>query len=204
MGEQTAPLKSLFTDIANAIREADGTTELIPHASDFPSRILDIGAKTKDLCTVTVLAGAGGSASGGGVVQKGMTIQVSAAAAGKWNAFSLWSNEYGPLTDTNPLIIRIDRDMTLTAEFETIPHHVITVLANPPEGGTVSGGGEYALGQSATLTATPNEGYYFRSWLNENGDPLYSKNPYTLTPAQLANAGPNVTYIAQFVEIPKE
>lgn len=39
MAEQVNPLKPLFKDIANAIREKDGTTELIPHASDFPARI---------------------------------------------------------------------------------------------------------------------------------------------------------------------
>ena len=32
------------------------------------------------------------------------------------------------------------------------------------QGGTVSGGGTYPLGQEVTVTATPNSGFYFKGW----------------------------------------
>lgn len=40
----------------------------------------------------------------------------------------------------------------------------ITAIANPTEGGTVTGAGTYSYGETATLTATANEGYMFTNW----------------------------------------
>ena len=40
----------------------------------------------------------------------------------------------------------------------------VTTSANPTEGGTVTGGGEYAKGSNVTLTATPATGYEFENW----------------------------------------
>ena len=40
----------------------------------------------------------------------------------------------------------------------------ITASANPANGGTVSGIGSYPQGSTCTLTATPNEGYAFVNW----------------------------------------
>ncbi len=45
-------------------------------------------------------------------------------------------------------------------------------------GGSVSGGGSYASGDTATVTATPNGGYHFTSW---SGDLSGSANPASLT-----------------------
>jgi hypothetical protein len=44
----------------------------------------------------------------------------------------------------------------------------VAVTVNPPEGGTVTGAGYYEGGATCTLTATPNEGYFFMNWM-ENG-----------------------------------
>ena len=40
----------------------------------------------------------------------------------------------------------------------------ITVQADPSNGGTVSGGGDYLSGSTATVTATPASGYKFAGW----------------------------------------
>ena len=40
----------------------------------------------------------------------------------------------------------------------------INTIANPSEGGTVSGGGQYTYGQTCTVTATPASGYTFVNW----------------------------------------
>ncbi|MBQ8045278.1 MAG: T9SS type A sorting domain-containing protein, partial [Bacteroidales bacterium] len=53
--------------------------------------------------------------------------------------------------------------------------------------GIVSGGGEYEFGASATITATPNEGYSFVSWNDGNTD-----NPRAITITE------DATYIANF------
>ena len=56
----------------------------------------------------------------------------------------------------------------------------ITAIANPPQGGTVSGTGSYASNTTCTLTATPNSGYYFLNW-TENGAVVSYDNPYSFT-----------------------
>jgi len=45
--------------------------------------------------------------------------------------------------------------------------YVITVFANPPEGGTVFGGGTYISGTPATVKATANTGYEFVNWTED-------------------------------------
>ena len=60
------------------------------------------------------------------------------------------------------------------------PKYTITVSANPAEAGTVEGAGEYVQGTSATLTATPAEGYDFTCWTSGN-DTVSTDNPLTLT-----------------------
>ena len=48
--------------------------------------------------------------------------------------------------------------------------YTLTVLSNDEEMGTVTGGGTYAIGAEATLTATPNVGYCFVRWNDDNTD----------------------------------
>ena len=44
----------------------------------------------------------------------------------------------------------------------------INVSLNPVSGGTITGSGEYEEGSTCTLTATPNEGYVFVNWTENN------------------------------------
>lgn len=67
----------------------------------------------------------------------------------------------------------------------------VTVKANNPEWGTVSGGGTYADGETVTIAATPNSGYYFSSWLD--GD---KSNPRQVVVTA------NITYTAVFTDDP--
>ena len=72
----------------------------------------------------------------------------------------------------------------------------ITATANPAEGGTVSGGGTYELGDNCTLTATPNTGYTFSNW--KKGNNVVSTNAtYSFTVTETA------TYTATFTAIPQ-
>ena len=70
----------------------------------------------------------------------------------------------------------------------------ITATANPVEGGTVTGAGEYEYGSSCTLTATANEGYVFMDWTDENGTVISTDAEYTFTVRGYR------TYTANFVE----
>ena len=56
--------------------------------------------------------------------------------------------------------------------------YIISASANPSDGGTVSGAGEYEEGASCTLTATANPGYTFTNW-TENGNVVSTNASYT-------------------------
>ena len=50
------------------------------------------------------------------------------------------------------------------------------------QGGTVSGGGTFALGSQVTVTATPNSGFYFKGWANNGSAQIISTEAsYTFT-----------------------
>lgn len=70
------------------------------------------------------------------------------------------------------------------------PQYTITVTANNDAYGTVTGGGTYDSAATATLTATPNEGYRFVNWSDGN-----ESNP------RLVTVTANATYTANFAEI---
>ena len=70
------------------------------------------------------------------------------------------------------------------------PKYTITVNANNDAYGTVTGGGEYDSAATATLTATPNEGYKFVNWSDGN-----ENNP------RLVTVVANASYTANFIEI---
>ncbi len=57
---------------------------------------------------------------------------------------------------------------TITVTQSATPQYTISTSSNPPEGGTTSGGGNYADGEIATVVATSNPGYTFVNW-TENG-----------------------------------
>lgn len=68
-------LATLFEDIANAIREKDGTTEAI-EANTFPARIQEIETGYK--IDLSVDPPGSGTVSGGGRASAGMKVTVSA------------------------------------------------------------------------------------------------------------------------------
>ena len=56
----------------------------------------------------------------------------------------------------------------------------ISVTANPSNGGTVSGGGEFTFGETCTVIATPRNGYTFTGWI-ENGEVVSNELEYSFT-----------------------
>ena len=63
---------------------------------------------------------------------------------------------------------------------DTGQQYTITVTANPAEGGSVTGDGEYDYGTSVTLTATANEGYTFVNW-TKDGVEVGTETTYSFT-----------------------
>lgn len=80
-------------------------------------------------------------------------------------------------------------DVSLQAAAAQI--YSITTSANPSAGGTVTGGGNYNIGQSVTVTATPNQNWNFLNW-TENSVPVSTSPAYTF------NASANRNLVANF------
>jgi hypothetical protein len=61
-----------------------------------------------------------------------------------------------------------------------VKQFTITTQSNPSNGGTTSGGGQYAQGTSCTVNATANLGYQFTNW-TENSTIVSTSANYTFT-----------------------
>ncbi len=88
----------------------------------------------------------------------------------------------------NPRTVYVAGDREYTANFALL--RTINVAADPVAYGSVTGGGSYADGATATLTATGLNGYIFSQWSDGN-----TSNPRSFTVSESTAA---VTYTAQF------
>ena len=100
-----------------------------------------------------------GYVTGGGNVQYGSSTTLHAYARTGYR-FIGWSDG-GTSTTRN---VNIVSDTSFVANFEAIPQYVLALGMNNASMGSVSGGGTYNEGSSATITATPNDGYRFIGW----------------------------------------
>ncbi len=78
---------------------------------------------------------------------------------------------------------------TLAQDTQETPSYEVEINLSPSIGGTVTGAGSYEEGFTATLTATPSEGYLFTGW---SGD-LQSSSP-TLTFTVTQNSALTATF----------
>ena len=157
-------------------------------------------SRTTSTATITVVAGAGGSATGGGTYYLGDTVTLTATPNTGYR-FVNWTFQGGSSV-ANPLSYEIQEVMlgqsvTYTANFEEIPSATITVTSSG--NGTATGGGTYYLGDTVTLTATPSEGYRFVNWTFTGGSSTANPLTYEIQAPMLGNS---VTYTANFEEIP--
>ena len=128
-------------------------------------------------------AGAG-TVAGGGSYEAGSSVTLTATPNTGYS-FSQWQDG----NTQNPRTITVSGDATYTATFTQDPY-TVSVYANPTNGGTVSGGGNYHYGDNATLTATANSGFEFQGWSDGSTD-----NPHVVTVTG------NATYTATFGEV---
>ncbi|NVO20858.1 MAG: T9SS type A sorting domain-containing protein [Bacteroidetes bacterium] len=93
--------------------------------------------------------------------------------------------------------ITVTSENGLTTNIYTVHHayafHTVTVSASPSNMGTVSGGGVYGEGLSATVTATAGSSYMFVNW-TQNGNILSTNPVYTFTVAG------DIDLVANFVQ----
>jgi hypothetical protein len=119
----------------------------------------------------------GGSVSGGGPFVTGSVVTVIATPASGY-VFVSWTENGVPVSTSASYTFTLATNRVLAANFAA-PCSV-TLIASPPEGGSVSGGGTFLNGSSVTALATTNSGYGFVNW-TENGAPVSASPSYTFT-----------------------
>ncbi len=135
----------------------------------------------------------GGTVIGGGIYQEEQNCTVT-ATANLGFTFTNWTENGNVISDDVSYSFTVNGNRNLVANFTAIQQDVtITVTANPIEGGTVTGAGIYNLGETATLTATANEGYYFMYW-TENGEQVSTSATYSFIVMEDAD------FVANFAE----
>lgn len=119
---------------------------------------------------------AGGNVSGGGIYQHNETATVNATPNADYT-FVEWTIEGETVSTNASYSFVVTEAASLTAHFQG-ELYIIQATANPSNGGTVSGDGEYESGATATLIADPANDYSFINW-TENGTVVSSDAVYS-------------------------
>jgi hypothetical protein len=146
---------------------------------------------------ITVLASAGGTVTNGGNFACGDTITIMATSDDCWK-FINWTNESGAVVSQNAIYTFIvTEDAILTANFEETIFNLV-VLADPPEGGVVTGGASnipcVSGGTFITVEASLNSCYTFAGWWTPDGTRVSTETSYTFN----LNEYPYDTLFARF------
>ena len=117
-----------------------------------------------------------GSVTGGGSYEVGATVNLI-AKAGDEGIFENWTENGTVVWTESTYSFKVENDRKLVANFKE-KTYLVQVQANYDSYGSVSGGGEFTKGQTATVTATPNEGYLFNHWIM-NGKNVSAPSTYS-------------------------
>ncbi len=128
-----------------------------------------------------------------GTYDSGDSLTLTATPSAEYE-FVSWSGDVSRVSPT--VIITMDSDKEVTANFRTI-QYALTVAVSPPEGGWVSlSSGTYDSGDSVSLIARPSAEYEFVSW---SGDASGESPAVTVTMDSDKEVTAN--FVATFQEI---
>ena len=117
--------------------------------------------------TAIVFPESTGVVNGTGNYQFGEDVTLSAMPTSEGYSFESWLGDIN--STVNPLIVNVDSNLSLTANFSL---NTYSLTVNAGTGGTVEGNGDFPHGSLTPITAIPDEGYYFVGWLgNGMADP---------------------------------
>ena len=155
----TATLTAVAAEGYHFVRWSDGVTD-DTRSIVVTSNITLTAEFAINVYNVT-LSAVNGTVTGAGEYQHGQTANISATPAEGYH-FVKWSDG-----DTNASrAIVVTENVSLSAEFAINVYNVTLSAVN----GTVTGAGEYEHGATATIIATPAEGYHFVKWSDGNTD----------------------------------
>ena len=115
----------------------------------------------------------GGTVNGAGIYDYGSTATLTATPNENYT-FLCWSD--GIASNPRNVIVTGNANYKALFHLNGIPQYTITVTANDPSLGNVTGSGTYPEGTTIEISAMPNEGAYFVGWDDGNTD-----NPRSIT-----------------------
>jgi len=133
-----------------------------------------------------------GTFSGGGTYNYGSSVTIVANENANY-IFVNWTEGSQVVSPYSIYTFTCNGARTLTANYSAKPYAIASV-ANPTEGGTISGGGTINYGSSLTLIATANQNYIFVDW-TENGTEVSTNPNYTFSCAGNRNLTANFALI---------
>lgn len=142
-----------------------------------------LGSSVRLVCTASFNVNAvpslaeGGVVSGDGIYQEGVTCSLTAMASEGY-AFSAWTENGETVSNDAVYSFTVTSDRNIVAVF--LPIYVIAAEANNADYGSVTGDGTFMEGETCALTASPNEGYSFVTWI-EDGEPVSTDAIYSFS-----------------------
>ena len=136
---------------------------------------------------------------GAGTFPKGTRHSITAAAIQGYH-FIHWTDSLNRIVSTNlQYDIIVDKNETYTAHFEldapVIEEYNVTIITNPADKGSVSGGGTYKSGQTAIIVPSPVEGWAVDTVIASGGNLVDNSNgTYSIVVTQ------DLTIIVNFKE----
>lgn len=132
-----------------------------------------------------------GTVSGGGNFNFGQTCVIW-AQANEHFVFDNWTENGAVVATESFYSFDVTGNRHLTANFS--PNLCeISASTNPENAGTITGTGNYELGESVTLSVLPATYYTFESW-TENGEIVSTESEYTFIVNGSRNLVANLTY----------
>ncbi|HOJ44835.1 MAG TPA: DUF6273 domain-containing protein [Bacilli bacterium] len=120
-----------------------------------------------------------GYVEGAGSYAYGTYVTVTATELTGYQFIGWYQGETLKSTDASYQFMMPYNDLSLTAQFVT--RYDLYIYSKNSSLGTVSGSGSFGEGTSVTITATPNEGMYFRAWQDGDENVISRNATYTFT-----------------------
>ena len=138
----------------------------------------------------------GGTVSGGGTFNEGITVTAHAAPMAGYT-FVNWTENGSIVSSSVSYVFQVTSNRNLVANFvsQTPTTYTVALSASPANGGTVSGGGTFNEGITVTAHAAPMAGYTFVNW-TENGSIVSSSVSYVFQVTSNRNLIANFELIA--------
>ncbi len=138
----------------------------------------------------------GGTVSGGGTFNEGITVTAHAAPMAGYT-FVNWTENGSIVSSSVSYVFQVTSNRNLVANFvsQTPTTYTVALSASPANGGTVSGGGTFNAGITVTAHAAPMAGYTFVNW-TENGSIVSTSVSYIFQVTSNRNLIANFELIA--------